>query len=87
MKVSAASSKDNFGCIHGIRFFSTCWVVLGHTFSIAAGRVMNRKAVTEVNQQAASFYDRKLPQKFFRILKLWACKPLATQPFQWIHFS
>ncbi|EFX85286.1 hypothetical protein DAPPUDRAFT_314000 [Daphnia pulex] len=45
MKVTASS--DNFGCIHGIRFFSTCWVVLGHTFSIAAGKIMNTKMITE----------------------------------------
>uniref|UniRef100_A0A0P5TA70 Nose resistant to fluoxetine protein n=1 Tax=Daphnia magna TaxID=35525 RepID=A0A0P5TA70_9CRUS len=47
MKVSASSANDNFGCIHGIRFFSTCWVVLGHTFSLAASRTMNRKALVE----------------------------------------
>ncbi len=47
MKVTVSS--DNFGCIHGIRFFSTCWVVLGHTFSIAAGKIMNTKMITEVN--------------------------------------
>ncbi|XP_046461507.1 nose resistant to fluoxetine protein 6-like [Daphnia pulex] len=47
MKVTASSSNDNFGCIHGIRFFSTCWVVIGHTFGIAAAKIMNRKAVTE----------------------------------------
>ena len=50
MKVSTASSQDNFGCIHGIRFFSTCWVVIGHSFSIASGNIMNRKAGTEVRQ-------------------------------------
>ncbi|KZS08085.1 putative Nose resistant to fluoxetine protein, partial [Daphnia magna] len=47
MKVSVSSANDNLGCVHGIRFFSTCWVVLGHTFSLAASRTMNRKALVE----------------------------------------
>lgn len=45
MKVSASSAKDNFGCIHGIRFFSTCWVVLGHSWSLMPYKTMNPKAV------------------------------------------
>jgi hypothetical protein len=49
MKVTASSSNDNFGCIHGIRFFSTCWVVLAHNFTLAAGKIMNIKSITEVN--------------------------------------
>jgi hypothetical protein len=48
LSMKVAASNDNFGCIHGIRFFSTCWVVIGHTFGIAAGKIMNRTAVTEV---------------------------------------
>ncbi len=54
MKVTASS--DNFGCIHGIRFFSTCWVVLAHTFSIAAGKIMNTKSITEVNLSYVSIF-------------------------------
>ena len=48
MKVSTASSQDNFGCIHGIRFFSTCWVVMGHNFMLAAGKTMNVNAISKV---------------------------------------
>ena len=48
MKVSTASSQDNFGCIHGIRFFSTCWVVLGHTWSYISSKVMNPKTISTV---------------------------------------
>jgi hypothetical protein len=47
MKVTASS--DNFGCIHGIRFFSTCWVVLGNTAYIVSDRVMNRTAMVYVS--------------------------------------
>lgn len=46
MKVS--TSGDNFGCIHGIRFFSTCWVVLGHTWDALIYKSMNPKAVHSV---------------------------------------
>lgn len=34
MWLSTRKSPDDMGCIHGIRFFSTCWVVLGHTYTI-----------------------------------------------------
>lgn len=48
MKVTASSANDNFGCIHGIRFFSTCWVVLGHSWSLMPYKTMNPKAVLTV---------------------------------------
>jgi hypothetical protein len=50
LSMRVAASSDNFGCIHGIRFFSTCWVVLAHNFTLAAGKIMNIKSITEVNQ-------------------------------------
>jgi hypothetical protein len=48
MKVTSSSSNDNFGCIHGIRFFSTVWVVVGHTWIIGAYKTMNPRAVKTV---------------------------------------
>ncbi|CAG7725078.1 unnamed protein product [Allacma fusca] len=30
--LSTRTGSDNLGCLHGIRFLSMCWVVLGHTF-------------------------------------------------------
>jgi hypothetical protein len=49
MKRTASSSDDHFGCIPGIRFFSTCWVVLGNTAYIVSDRVMNRTAMVYVS--------------------------------------
>ena len=40
MKVLTASS-DNFGCIHGIRVFSTVWVVMGHFWSVLSTKLIN----------------------------------------------
>lgn len=48
MKATVSSTNDNIGCIHGIRFFSTCWVVLGHTWSFLGSKTMNPKAVLMV---------------------------------------
>lgn len=45
MKVTVPSANDNIGCIHGIRFFSTCWVVLAHSWSFLGSKTMNPKAV------------------------------------------
>ena len=44
MKVS---SVDNLGCVHGIRFFSTCWVVIliGHVWVFGIYKTMNTRAV------------------------------------------
>ena len=39
MKVS--TSSDNFGCIHGIRVFSTVWVVMGHFWSLILTKLIN----------------------------------------------
>ncbi|CAG7725079.1 unnamed protein product [Allacma fusca] len=30
--MSTRATPDNLGCLHGLRFLSICWVVLGHTF-------------------------------------------------------
>ena len=48
MKVTSSSSNDNFGCIHGIHFFSTVWVVVGHTWFFGAYKTMNPRAVKTV---------------------------------------
>jgi hypothetical protein len=48
MKVTSSSSGDNFGCIHGIRLFSTVWVVVGHTWILCAYKTMNPRAVKTV---------------------------------------
>jgi hypothetical protein len=46
---SSSSGSDNLSCLHGIRFFSTCWVVLGHTWiKIAMGNVLNPNMVAQV---------------------------------------
>ena len=29
---TTTSSSDNLGCVHGFRFLSTTWVILGHTW-------------------------------------------------------
>ena len=45
----AATGSDNLSCLHGIRFLSTCWVVLGHTwFKSATSNVANPKMVVQV---------------------------------------
>ena len=49
MKGRALSLDDNFGCIPGIRFFSTCWVVMGNTIYLASNRVINRTAIVYVS--------------------------------------
>lgn len=46
MKVSA--SNDNLSCLHGIRFFSTCWIVLGHSWSFSLYKTMNPRAIKAV---------------------------------------
>ncbi len=48
MKVTSSASADNLGCVHGLRFFSTCWVVLGHVWVIGAYKSMNPRAVKMV---------------------------------------
>lgn len=53
---SAGSNSDNLSCLHGIRFFSTCWVVLGHTWLKAVmSNVLNPKMVIEVNVKRSPF--------------------------------
>jgi len=32
LSMRVSSSSDNLSCIHGIRFISTLWVVIGHTW-------------------------------------------------------
>lgn len=32
--LNTRTSGDNMGCLHGIRFFSTCWVLIGHTYTV-----------------------------------------------------
>lgn len=32
--LSTRKSPDDLGCLHGIRFLSTCWVVLSHTYVV-----------------------------------------------------
>lgn len=32
--LSTRRSPEDFGCLHGIRFLSTSWVVLCHTFDV-----------------------------------------------------
>lgn len=34
--LSTRRSSDDMGCIHGIRFLSTCWVLLGHGYGAFA---------------------------------------------------
>jgi len=31
---STDTSEGNLGCLHGLRFLSMCWVVLGHTWAV-----------------------------------------------------
>jgi hypothetical protein len=31
---NTSSAEGGFGCIHGLRFFSTCWVLLSHSMYI-----------------------------------------------------
>ncbi|XP_032794832.2 nose resistant to fluoxetine protein 6 [Daphnia magna] len=45
LSMKQSTSNDNFGCIHGLRFFSTCWVVIGHTWILGAYKSMNPRAV------------------------------------------
>nr|CAH0109554.1 unnamed protein product [Daphnia galeata] len=47
LSMTVSSSNDNFGCIHGLRFISTCWVVLAHSFQLVARRIMNKNALKE----------------------------------------
>lgn len=50
MKVSK-NSTTNLSCVHGIRFLSTCWVVIGHTWIIgAASNAVNPNKVRQVLQ-------------------------------------
>lgn len=50
LSMKAATSGDNFGCIHGMRFLSMCWVVLGHLFLIGpASLALNRDHLIRVS--------------------------------------
>jgi hypothetical protein len=35
--LSTKEVKGSLGCLHGIRFISMSWVVLGHTYALGAG--------------------------------------------------
>jgi len=50
LSMEVPTGADNFGCIHGLRFLSTCWVVLGHTWSYVSYKTMNPKAVLTVSK-------------------------------------
>lgn len=41
IRVLSSSADDNLGCLHGIRFLSTCWVVVGHFWEIGIFKMMN----------------------------------------------
>lgn len=44
-----SSGSDNLSCLHGIRFLSTCWVVIGHTWLKGlTSNVLNPKIVEQV---------------------------------------
>lgn len=58
LSMKQSTSNDNFGCIHGLRFFSTCWVVIGHTWILGAYRSMNPRAVKTVSPDAALCVNR-----------------------------
>lgn len=34
--LSTRKNSEDFGCLHGIRFLSTCWVILGHGYYVFA---------------------------------------------------
>ena len=57
LSMTVSSSNDNFGCIHGLRFISTCWVVLAHSFQLVARRIMNKNALKEVNRPRYYLFD------------------------------
>ncbi len=47
--LSTRKSPDDMGCLHGIRFLSTAWVVLAHTYSASlTGPVWNLLDVKNV---------------------------------------
>ena len=51
-KNSGGGGGENFGCIHGIRFLSTCWVVLAHTWSMS--NFMNTWNMVDVKRVSES---------------------------------
>lgn len=58
-----SAGSDNLSSLHGIRFFSTCWVVLGHTWLKGVmSNVINPKMVVEVNVKNSHFL--KNPDRF-----------------------
>lgn len=43
-------SCDNLSCLNGIRFLSTCWVIIGHTiYSVAFVNSANRNDLIDVH--------------------------------------
>jgi len=45
--LSTEQRSGQIHCLHGMRFFSMCWVVLGHTFSFAENYINNIVPQTE----------------------------------------
>ena len=35
--LATKSSEDTLTCLHGIRFLSICWIVMGHRFMLSLG--------------------------------------------------
>lgn len=55
--LSTNGGGDNLGAIHGIRFLSTCWVVLGHTIStIPMSNLWNLVKFSEVGCRSVEYY-------------------------------
>lgn len=46
--LSTKGGSDNLGCIHGIRFLSTCWVVLAHTWTTWIDKVWNSVELSQI---------------------------------------
>ena len=60
------SGKDNIACMHGIRFFSTCWVILGHTFSTFSGQF----GITNILDLSLVIFYSKLYKRIMPINQL-----------------
>jgi hypothetical protein len=56
-----SSGSDNLSCLHGLRFFSTCWVVLGHMWlKSVMGNVINPNKVAQVQTLVLFLFYKKI---------------------------
>lgn len=51
IKLFKVDAAENLGCLHGLRFLSMCWVVLGHTWSVLTyGAIWNGLRIESVRK-------------------------------------